>query len=101
ALLVLACFVTGLVALGFLRRVWSVPALADDRAVVRARRCADVAVLAWGTALLTRLVFEQLSDLGGTWLDVVLGALGVVAVAAFVGMLVLATRWRPAPVDQL
>src|SRR4051794_24671506 len=60
AILLLGCFLTGLIALGSLRRVWSVPAVADDPAVVRARRCADVAVVAWGTALLLRLVFEQL-----------------------------------------
>jgi hypothetical protein len=60
-----------------------------------------VAVLAWSAALLLRLVFEQLSDLGGTWVDAVRLVLGAVAVGAYVGMLVLATRWRPAPVDQL
>ena len=101
ALLLLGCFATGLVSLGFLRRVWSIPAVADDRDVVRARRWADVAVLAWGAALLLRLLFEQLSDLGGTWLDVVRLVLAAVAVVAYVVMLVLATRWRPAPVDQL
>jgi len=64
--LLLAALVAGLVAVGFLRRAWGVPTVADQPAVVRAGRYA-----------------------------------GVVAVVAYVGMLVLATRWRPAPVDQL
>ena len=99
--LLLACIVAALVAAAFLRRAWSVPEVADMPAAVRARGWCDAAVVAWGSSLLVRFVFGQLFDLGGTWLDVVRGVLGTVAVVAYVGMLVLATRWRPAPAVQL
>lgn len=101
AILLLVGIVTGLAAVGFLRRAWSVPAVAQSPAVVRARALADVALVAWGAAVLVRFVFGQLLDLDGSWLDVVRVVLGTVAVVAYVGMLVLVTRWRPAPVDQL
>ena len=100
-ILLLAALVAGLVALGFLRRAWGVPTVADQPAVVRAGRWADVAAVAWGVAVVLRFVGGQLLDLGSTWLDVVGAVLGAVAVVAYVGMLVLATRWRPEPVDQL
>ena len=85
----------------FLRRAWSVPAVADDPAVVRVRGWSDVALAAWGTAVISRFLVDDLLDVGGTWFDVVRGVLGAVLVIAYVGMLVLATRWRPAPADQL
>ena len=47
------------------------------------------------------IVFDQLLDVGGTWLVVVRSLLGAVLAVSYLGMLVLATRWRPAPVDQL
>jgi hypothetical protein len=101
AILVLAGFLVAVIALGFLRRAWSVPGVADGHAVVRARRCADVAVIAWGVAVVFRFVVVHLLDLGGTWSDVVRGVLGTVAVAAYVGMLVLTTWWRPVRAGQL
>ena len=100
-ILLLVALVAGLVALGFLRRAWGVPGVADHPAVVRARRWADVAAVAWGTAVVLRFVFRQLLDRDGTWLDVVGGVLGTGAVVAYVGMLVITTRWRPVPPAQL
>ena len=99
--LLLACIVAALAATAFLRRAWSVPEVAGTPAAVRARGWCDVAVVAWGSSLLVRFVLGQLFDLGGSWLDVVRGVLGAVVVVAYVGMLVLATRWRPAPAVQL
>ena len=93
--------VAALLAPVFLRRAWSVPGVADDPAVVRARGWSDVAVTAWGVAVISRVLLDVLLDVGGTWLDVVRAVLGAVTVVAYVGMLVLATRWRPAQADQL
>lgn len=101
AVLLLAAVVAGLLAPVFLRRAWSVPGASGDPAAVRARRWSDVALGVWGAGVLLGLVVGQLLDVGGTSLDVVRGVLGAVAVVAYVGMLVLATRWRPTPVDQL
>ena len=101
AILLLAAVVAGLLAPVFLRRAWSVPGVSDDPAVVRARGWSDAALVAWSVGVLAGFVFGQLLDVGGTWLDVVRGLLGVVLVVSYVGMLVLATRWRPTPVDQL
>ncbi len=77
------------------------PAVADDAAVVRVRGWSDVAIAAWSAAVISGFVLDGLLDVGGTWLDVVRGVLGAVAVVADGGMLVLATRWRPAPRAQL
>ena len=52
-------------------------------------------------AVVLGFVFGQLLDVGGTRPDVVRGVLGAVLVLSYVAVLVLATRWRPAPVDQL
>ena len=93
--------VAGLLASVFLRRAWSVPGVSGDPAAVRARRWSDVAIGAWGAGVVLGVVFGQLLAVGGTWLDVVRGVLGAVLAVSYVGMLVLATRWRPAPVDQL
>jgi hypothetical protein len=101
AVLLLAAAVAALLAPVFLRRAWSVPGVAGDPAVVRARRWSDVAIAAWGVGVLLGFVFGRLLDVGGTWLDLVRILLGAVLVVSYVGMLVLATRWRPAPVDQL
>ena len=101
AILLLAAVVAGLLAPVFLRRAWSVPGVSGDPAVVRARRWSDVAIGVWGGGVLLGFVFGQLLDVGGTWLDVVRGVLGVVLILTYVGMLVLATRWRPDPADQL
>lgn len=95
AVLLVAAFVTGLVALGFLQRSFSVPGVADDPSAVRARRWSEVAVAAWGSSVLLHVVVDVLLDRGGTWLDVVRALLGAVLVVAYVGMLVLAGRWRP------
>ena len=99
--LVVVAAISALLAPVWLRRAWSVPPVADDPAVVRARGWSDVAIVAWGTAVIARFVFDVLLDVGGTWLDVVRGALGTVLLVAYVGMLVLATRWHPAPGRQL
>ncbi|MGY2127174.1 hypothetical protein [Blastococcus sp. SYSU DS0617] len=93
--------ISALLAPVFLRRAWSVLPVADDPAVVRARAWSDAAIAAWGAAVISRFVFDGLLDVGGTWLHVARGVLGTVAVVAYVGMLVLATRWRPPPGRQL
>ena len=85
----------------FLRRAWSVTGVSGDPAAVRARRWSDVAIAAWSAGVLLGFVLGRLLDVGGTWLDVVQGVLGAVLLVAYVGMLVLATRWRPAPAAQL
>jgi hypothetical protein len=94
--LLLVAGVGGFLAPAFLRRASSVPGVAEDPAAVRAHRCSDVAILAWGTSVVVGFVLGDLLDLGGTWLDVVRGTLAVVLVVAYVAMLILATRWRPA-----
>lgn len=99
--LLLAAVVAGLLGPVFLRRAWSVPGVSGDPASVRARRWSDVAIAAWGVGVVLGFVFGELLDVGGTWLDVVRGVLGAVLAVSYVGMLVLATRWRPAPADQL
>ena len=99
--LLLAAVVAGLLAPVFLRRAWSVPGVSGDPAAVRARRWSDVAIVAWGAGVVLGFVLGRLLDVGGTWLDVVRGVLGAVLAVSHIGMLVLATRWRPAPVDQL
>lgn len=101
AVLLLVAVVAGLLAPVFLRRAWSVPGVSDAPAVVRARRWSDAALAAWSVGVLFGFVFGRLLDVGSTWLDAVRGVLGAVLVVSYVGMLVLATRWRPAPVDQL
>lgn len=88
---------TAVLALVYLRRVFSSAERAGDRVAVRVRQWSDGAVATWGAALLLRVLFEQLLGLGGAWLDVLTAVLGTVAVLAYVGMLVLTTRWRPAP----
>jgi hypothetical protein len=99
--LLLAAAVAGLLAPVFLRRAWSVPGVDGDPAAVRARRWSDVAIAAWGVGVVTGFVFGRLLDVDGTWLVVVRGVLGTVLAVSYLGMLVLATRWRPAPADQL
>jgi hypothetical protein len=99
--LLLAAVVAGLLAPVFLRRAWSVPGVSGDQAAARARRWSDVALAAWGAGVVLGFVFGQLLDVGGTWLDVVRSVLWTVLVVSYVGMLVLATRWRPAPAAQL
>ena len=99
--LLFAAVVAGLLAPVFLRRAWSVPGVLGDPAAVQARRWSDVGIGVWGAGVLLGLVFGRLLDVGGSWLDVVRGVLGAVLAGTYVGMLVLATRWRPAPVDQL
>ena len=94
-LLLLAAFVCGLVCLGFLQRAWSDPAVAGDPSVVRARRWSQVVTVSWCVALLPGLAVRVLPA-GFDWLRWLVLALGVVAVVAFVGMLVLTARWRPA-----
>lgn len=101
AILLLAAVVAGLLAPVFLRRAWSVPGVATGAAVAWARRWSEVAIAAWCAAVVLGFVSGQLLDVGGTWLDVVQGVLGAVLVVAYVAMLVSATRWRPAPADQL
>ena len=99
--LLLAAVVAGLLAPVFLRRAWSVPGVSEDPSAARARRWSDVALVTWGAGVVVGFVFGQLLDVGGTWLVVLRGVLGAVLVVSYLGMLVLATRWRPAPVDQL
>ena len=101
AILLLVAVVAGLLAPVFLRRAWSVPGVAGDPAVVRARRWSDIAFAVWSAGVLLGFVFGQLLDVGGSWLDVVRGVLGAVLISTYIGMLVLATRWRPGPADQL
>jgi hypothetical protein len=84
----------------FLRRAWSVPGVADEPGVVLARRWSDVAIAAWCAAVIFRVVLDGLLDAERVWL-VVRAVLGATLVVAYVGMLVLATRWRPAPRSQL
>ena len=50
----------------FLRRAWSVPGVSGDPAAVRARRWSDVAIAAWGAAVVLGFVLGQLLDAGGT-----------------------------------
>ncbi|SOC47422.1 hypothetical protein SAMN05660748_0808 [Blastococcus aggregatus] len=87
---------TAVLALVYLRRVFSSAETAGDLAVVRVRRWSDGAVTTWGAALLLRVLFEQLLGLGGAWLDAVTTVLGTMAVTAYVWMLLLTTRWHPA-----
>ena len=101
AVLLLAAVVAGLLAPVFLRRAWAVPGVSGDPAVIRAHAWSDAALLAWSAGVIVGFVCGQLVDVGGTWLDVVQGVLGAVLIVAYVGMLVLATRWRPAPAAQL
>ncbi|MBN1091440.1 hypothetical protein JKP75_01860 [Blastococcus sp. TML/M2B] len=96
-LLAVGAIVATVCAFAFLRRVWAVAELAGDPIAVRCRRWADGAVATWGVALLLRVLVEQLLHRGGVWLDVVTTALGAVAVVAYVRVLVLTTRWGPAP----
>ncbi|MEU2350743.1 hypothetical protein [Modestobacter sp. NPDC049651] len=98
AALLLAAFAGALVGLGFLRRAWADPQVADDPAVVRARAGSDVSTAAWTAGVVAALATRVFRGEGAapTWLAVVAAALGVLAVAGFVGTLVLAARWRPA-----
>jgi hypothetical protein len=98
--LLLAAVVAALLAPVFLRRAWSVPGVSDDPAVGRAHGWSDAALIAWGAGVLVGFVRNGF-DVGWTWLDVLSALLGVVLAVSYVGMLVLATRWRPAPADQL
>ena len=97
AVLAVGSFVLGVIGLGFLRRAWSDPEVEDDPSVVRARRLSDVAMTAWGVAIIPNAVFAWRPDLAGTldWLPAVSVVLGFVAVVAFLGMLAVAVRWSP------
>lgn len=92
----LSAIVTAVLAIGCLRRVWSLAEPAGDRTAARCRRWCDGAVAAWGAALILRTVFAQLLGLDGMWLDVLVTVLGAGAVMGYLGMLVLTARWRPA-----
>jgi len=93
--LLLAAVVCGLVCLGFLQRAWSDPAVAGDPRAVRARRWSEAVTVSWCAALLPGLAVRVLPA-EVDWLRWLVLALGGVAVVAFVGMLLLAARWRPA-----
>lgn len=97
AFLVVAAVAAAVLCQVFLRRAWSVPVVAGDPAVVRARTWSDVAIAAWGTSLVVGFVFDDLLGLGGAWLVAVRSTLAAVLVVTYAGMLVLATRWRPVP----
>jgi hypothetical protein len=86
-----------LMGLGFLRRAWSDPEVRDDLTVVRARRMSDIAMTAWGIAIILSAIFAIWPDTSEalSWLSVVYFLLGCVAVAAFVGMLAIAVKWQP------
>ena len=92
--LLMTAFVCALVALAFLRRAWSDPEVSADPAVVRARRWAEVATVSWCVAFLPGLAARALPE-AFDWLRWLVLGLGVVAVVAFLGMLVIAARWRP------
>ncbi|MQA33006.1 hypothetical protein [Modestobacter roseus] len=96
-LLGIGAFACGLLGLGFLRRAWYDPEVADDAPAVRARRLSSVVLGAYGTALVPNAVFAGwpglADDLG--WLRTASAALGLVAVGTFIAMLVLAARWHP------
>lgn len=97
AVLAIATLVFALIGLGFLQRAWSDPEVREQPSVVRARGLSEMAMGAWGVALVPNAVFawrpEWEERLG--WLSTASFALGCVAVAAFIGMLAIAVRWRP------
>ena len=92
-----SAFVVALIGLGFLRRAWSDPAVRNEPAVIRARRLSDLAMAAWGVAIVPNAVRAWRPEWVETvpWLSAVSSVLGCVAVASFVGMLVAAARWDP------
>ncbi|WP_222194554.1 hypothetical protein [Modestobacter italicus] len=92
-LLLLVAFVCALVCLGFLQRTWQDPAVAEDPRVVRARSWSTAATVSWCVAVLPGLAARVLPE-SFEWLRWLVLALGAVAVAAFLGMLVLTARWR-------
>ena len=100
-ILLLAAVVAGLLAPVFLRRAWAVPGVSDDPAVVRARAWSETVIGVYCAAVVFRFVGQELLGADGAWVDVVRALLGTALAVSYVGMLVLATRWRPAPVAQL
>ena len=86
-----------LIGSSFLRRAWSDPLVATDPQVERLRGWGGVAWTAWCGALLLRFVARLLPD-GFDWLRVVGWFLGAAAVTAWLWLLVLVARWRPARV---
>jgi hypothetical protein len=97
AVLGLAAFLCALLALGFLRRAWLDPDVRNDRRVLRARRLSEVAMTAWGFAVLPNFIFALWPDAMESfrWLSAVSFVLGCVAVGAFIAMLAFAVRWNP------
>jgi hypothetical protein len=93
----IATLVFALIGLGFLQRAWSDPDVREQPSVVRARRLSEVAMTTWGVALIPNAVFAWRPELEETlnWLSIASFALGCVAVTVFIGMLVIAVRWRP------
>ncbi|RBY77887.1 hypothetical protein DQ239_09190 [Blastococcus sp. TF02-09] len=100
-ILLLAAVVAGLLAPVFLRRAWSVPGVSDDPAVVRARAWSETAIAVYCVGVVFRFIGQELLGADGAWVDVVRALLGTALAVSYVGMLVLATPWRPAPAAQL
>ena len=91
---IVAFFVCLVIGYGFLQRAWSDPLVADDPQAARLQRWSGVAGASWSLAFLIRLAVWALPD-GVEWLRWVGLPFGVVGIAAYVGVLVLAARWRP------
>jgi len=94
ALLWVVAVACGFVGMSFLQRVWRDPEVGDVADVRLASRLASGVVALWGLAVLlnaVRMVRTETSQL----LTVVALVVGVVSVACFVAMLVLARRWSP------
>jgi peptidoglycan biosynthesis protein MviN/MurJ (putative lipid II flippase) len=95
--LVVAAFVCALLALGYLRRAWSDPDVRNDPQVVRARRLSEVAITAWGIAIIPNFIVAFWPELAESfrWLSAVSVILVCIAVAAFIAMLAITARWTP------
>ena len=96
AVLALVAIVGTLAGLGFLRRAWSAPAMKDDSQVVRARRLSDVVLITWILSMSVNFVddFESEAAEPLDSLSILTFVLRCVLVAAFIGMLIVAARWK-------
>lgn len=83
------------VGLGFLRRIWIEPELAGEPQAVRLRTWAGWAWGAWVLGVIVSIPARVWPDALGGLRWVAVGLYGV-ALVAYLGMLVLAVRWRPA-----
>ena len=96
AILGLVAIVGTLAGLGFLRRAWSAPGVRDDARVVRARRLSDIVLITWILGISVNFIDDLWSDAGEPldWLSILTFVLRCVLVAALIGMLIVAARWK-------